>query len=406
MPNLRLLNLNFVNDETFFNFSCFESGENGRVYLITNASSKNISETHFVNLGDSASNVSGSLFSSSGEALGSPGSLSDQIAPGGRAILSANDFEDALGAETWEGPALFEIENDKNFALMTKLTSPSGLISNTNCVRETDVHNIEGSDSPDMTYIRFINQGSSPIRNITGNLYDHAGRSIGTQNKILIESLGPKEQRWINRSKLEQLFESAWTAEATLKVDAENVQELRLLNLNFVNNETFFNFSCYENSSSPGPVDALSFFTTNVSNQIVQEKCINCHTNEGPAGGTGLKFEAGLNAETTARNLTTFETFIQSSPGNSDRILDKVRGVGHGGGSQLSSSSEDYKNLVALLGLIGENVAPENSTNEGSFWGGVEFSLPRRNAQESRDHTRAKSADKRRNSLCQERLNI
>ncbi len=376
MPNLRLLNLNFVNDETFFNFSCFESGENSRVYLITNASSKNISETHFINLGDSASNVSGSLFSSSGEALGSPGSLSDQIAPGGRAVLSANDFEDALGAETWEGPALFEIENDKNFALMTKLTSPSGLISNTNCVRETDVHNIEGSDSQDMTYIRFINQGSSSIRNITGNLYDHAGQSIGTQNKILIEALGPKEQRWINRSKLEQLFESEWTAEATLKVDAENVQELRLLNLNFVNNETFFNFSCYENSSSPGPVDALSFFTTNVSNQIVQEKCVNCHTNEGPAGGTGLKFEAGSNAETTARNLTALETFIQSSPGNSDRILDKVRGVGHGGGSQLSSSSEDYKNLVALLGLIGENVAPDNSTNEGSFWGGVGLSLP------------------------------
>ena len=32
-----------------------------------------------------------------------------------------------------------------------------------------------------------------------------------------------------------------------------------------------------------------------------------------------------------------------------------MRGVGHGGGSQLPSSSEDYKNLVVILGLIGEN---------------------------------------------------
>ena len=79
-----------------------------------------------------------------------------------------------------------------------------------------------------MTYVRFVNQGSSSIGNITGNLYDRSGRPIGAQNKILIEFLGPKEQIWINRSKLERLFESTWTAEATLKVAAENVQELRL----------------------------------------------------------------------------------------------------------------------------------------------------------------------------------
>ena len=105
-----------------------------------------------------------------------------------------------------------------------------------------------------------------------------------------------------------------------------------------------------------------------------------------------LKMSASELGEAFENNLIdpveALEAFIQSNPGNSDRILDKVRGVGHGGGSQLTSSSEDYKNLVALLRLIGESVTPEDSTNEGSFWGGVGFSLPKKRSEEPRSYLR------------------
>ena len=130
---------------------------------------------------------------------------------------------------------------------MIKLQSPSGLISNTNCVRRDEVHNIEGSDSPDLTFVRFINIGSSVISGITGTLYDSSGTLIGSANTELLATLDPKQATWLNRNQLADLFGESLNGEALLTVSSH--ANLRLLNLNFPNSETFFNFSCYESSN-------------------------------------------------------------------------------------------------------------------------------------------------------------
>ena len=90
---------------------------------MTNSASKNVSETHVINTGESASSISGSLYSGSGEEIGS-GVIASDIPPGGRAIFSAADLEQTLGAETWRGPAMLELQSEQTFNLMTKLTSP------------------------------------------------------------------------------------------------------------------------------------------------------------------------------------------------------------------------------------------------------------------------------------------
>jgi len=375
MPNLRLLNLNFVNDETFFNFSCFESQNSGRVYLMTNSASNNVSETHLINTGESAATISGSLYSGSGEEIGS-GVVASNIAPGSRTIVSAEDLETLLGAETWRGPAMLELNSEQPFNLMTRLTSPSGLVSNTNCVREDNVHNIEGADSPDMTYVRFINQGATTINDIRGTLYDPSGQVVGNANQQLLSSLSPKQQVWIKRSDFEEIFGSSWTGEATLNVSASNNQELRLLNLNFVNQETFFNFSCYENTSNPGKTDGFTFFTENISGPVVQQKCVNCHTADGVASSTELLFQVGNDTGIKSNNYTVLEDYISDDSNNANRLLEKVRGVSHGGGVQVQSGSDDYRNLLALIGLYGGDVNSDNTGNVAGFWQGVTFAPP------------------------------
>jgi hypothetical protein len=50
---------------------------------------------------------------------------------------------------------------------------------------------------------------------------------------------------------ISRLFNEFWTGAASMTV-ASNGSNLELLNLNFVNEETFFNFSCYENSAEKG----------------------------------------------------------------------------------------------------------------------------------------------------------
>ena len=253
-PDLKLLNLNFVNEETFFNFSCFESSSSGNVYLMTNSNSLNISETHIVNTANKSVAFTGTMHSRSGQQLG-VGGFSLQVGmtePDGRIILTAKDLELMTGAEAWTGPALLSIESAGDFEAMTRLTSPSGLVSNTNCVRQGSVHNIEGADSRNLTYVRFINQGDQMITAITGRLFDLSGRQLGGSVE-LFTSLGPKEAVFLDRTNISEKFGHTWQGEASLVVTSDLDDDLRLLNLMLVNDETFFNFSCYEKSA-----DAIS----------------------------------------------------------------------------------------------------------------------------------------------------
>ena len=140
---------------------------------------------------------------------------------------------------------MLEVSGTDSFELMTKLTSPSGLISNTNCVRQDQVHNIGGFDQTDVTYVRFINIGDTAISNIRGSLYDTEGNVVGATTPILIDELPAKAHVWRNRNQLSDLIGDTWNGTASLKIDNAD-SNLRLLNLNFINSETFFNFSCYE----------------------------------------------------------------------------------------------------------------------------------------------------------------
>ncbi len=243
---LKLLNLNFVNEETFFNFSCFESADSGQVYLMTNSASRNVSFLHLVNTADKEQTFTGSIHDQAGVQLGEAGVDLGTVNARGRLVISAQQLEGLFGVAAWSGPALLTVSGSAGgeFELMVKLTSPSGLISNTNCVRTGEVHNIEGQDSQDETFVRLINTGESELTNITGTLYRSDGSVIGSAQTQLVSSLEPHEAVWVSRSELTSMFGDTWSGEATLKVDGP--ASLKLLNLNFANRETFFNFSCYE----------------------------------------------------------------------------------------------------------------------------------------------------------------
>jgi len=376
MPNLRLLNLNFVNGETPFNFSCFESNDSGRVYLLTNAASVNVSETHFINTSGEANTLTANLYAGSGEQLGTPDvALSTPISAGGRAILSATEIESLLGADTWSGPAMMEVNGTGNFGLMIKLTSPSGLVSNTNCVRQGAVHNIEGSNSPDKTFVRFINQGSDAITNIRGTLYDVNGAVIGTASSELFSSLRAKEQQWLNPDSITAIFGS-WSDEATLVITASNDADLRLLNLNFVNNETFFNFSCYESSDNTDATNGETFFSTNISEQVLQNSCISCHVADGLAETSALVYAPSAQSDHGTTNFNILSDYVSADANNANLILQKARGVEHGGGVQLQTDSQEYQDLVAFLGLLGAEIDSGNASSFGEFWQGVTMAPP------------------------------
>ena len=76
-----------------------------------------------------------------------------------------------------------------------------------------------------------------------------------------------------------------------------------------------------------------------------------------------------------ALNLAVIEAFIAVLGEDEDiedpvtYILNKVQGVGHGGGLQLTAGTDNYASLERFLGLLGEAVAPVGITPETLFEG-------------------------------------
>ena len=219
-------------------------------FLQTTSTSQNITNLHILNSAETAQTFTGTLWDRDGNQLGSGSvNLGSAVPSTGRLILSAAGLDALFGEAPWSGPAMLQVQGVSSFDLMSKLISPSGLVSNTNCVREDRVLNIEGFDSSNMTYVRLINTENRDTGEIIGTLYDAEGNVVGSANSVLAANLGPHQQVWINRNELANKVGAQWNGESLLEVN--QIAGLKLLNLNYITDEkTFFNFSCFEDNTS------------------------------------------------------------------------------------------------------------------------------------------------------------
>ena len=248
-PPIALLTLITVFSSAFFAFEAVAI-ELGRAYHMTASDSPNLSEVHIINTSPSATTFTGTLFHKSGSQLGASNVALHEglIEPQGRLILFSTDLEQRFNHLPWTGPAMLDVNSRNQFEVMTKL-SRNGRVTNTNCVRTDNVHNLEGTDSPDVSYIRFINDGVTALANIRGTLYDSDGNTIGQPDALFLEELGARAAIFLSRDSISNVIGATWTGVASLELSA-TYENLKLMNLNFVNGETFFNFSCYEASNS------------------------------------------------------------------------------------------------------------------------------------------------------------
>ena len=98
---------------------------------------------------------------------------------------------------------------------------------------------------------------------------------------------------------------------------------------------------------------AMAFFLDRISGPIVQAKCVNCHVEGGVSGHTRLIFQSSSNADHAAFNLAAIKNFLATVGDGANRILNKIQGVGHGGGIQVPAGSDDFANMQRFLGLLG-----------------------------------------------------
>ena len=72
--------------------------------------------------------------------------------------------------------------------------------------------------------------------------------------------------------------------------------------------------------------------------------CMNCHVPGGAASDTSLIFSGKA-----ATDYTTVLQFVDTSAPGSSRILSKVSGNGHGGGTIYAAGSPEYQTLLAWI---------------------------------------------------------
>ena len=111
------------------------------------------------------------------------------------------------------------------------------------------------------------------------------------------------------------------------------------------------NLSTAPRATEP-PESAAQVFAEHISAPVVQGRCVVCHVEGGRAGTTRLLFEPETHAEHQALNLQAFEDLVDDE--GADYILNKVQGVGHGGGVQVAAGTVDYENMERFLALLGE----------------------------------------------------
>ena len=102
---------------------------------------------------------------------------------------------------------------------------------------------------------------------------------------------------------------------------------------------------------------ALDYFLTHISSPIVQAKCVNCHVEGGVSGHTRLILQPSSIPDHTNLNFEVFKNFLADVEDGANLILNKIQGVGHGGGIQVAAGSDDFANMESFLALLGHEVS-------------------------------------------------
>lgn len=100
---------------------------------------------------------------------------------------------------------------------------------------------------------------------------------------------------------------------------------------------------------------AEDVFRENIS-PIVQDVCIECHVEGGQSGHTPLVFTPSSQDHHDTVNLQVFEDYLAVKDDGANVILNKIRGVGHGGGIRVPYGSEEYRHFERFLALLGGEV--------------------------------------------------
>lgn len=95
---------------------------------------------------------------------------------------------------------------------------------------------------------------------------------------------------------------------------------------------------------------SLTLFTQNISSQIIQSNCIQCHVSGGLASNTRLVYARSTTPDFQTINYNDLLDFVRTA--GSTLLINKPQGIGHGGGTRLSAGSADLANWIEFVNAL------------------------------------------------------
>ena len=111
------------------------------------------------------------------------------------------------------------------------------------------------------------------------------------------------------------------------------------------------------------PPEAQIYFDSSIAGLIEAPKCLGCHVSGGNAGTTRLVFQkTGTNKNDY--NALQFYNLINSF--NAPYVLNKIKGINHGGGQQYSEISPGYLLFITFFELLEKDYGDDDGDGVGN----------------------------------------
>ena len=272
--------------------------------------------------------------------------------------------------EPGEGPWRLELWSDLDIEVLSYirtedgfLTSMHDVVPSTSAGHRVAIFN-PGSNREQVSRLRLINSGPRDASVVIKGV-DDQGESPGSWVRTTVPAgaAGSFTAAQLE-SGSEGLSGALGDGTGKWRLSVESDEELVVMSLLESPTGHLTNLSTDTGRDADWPIiagTAMDLFGALISDPIVQSNCVSCHVVGGEAADTRLVFAPSADPDHESLNFERFEDYLRHVENGGDLILDKVQGIDHVGGEQLSANTNDYANLEQFLRLLEERTPFEGA---------------------------------------------
>ncbi len=262
------------------------------------------------------------------------------------------------GTGSGQGDWRLELSSELELSVLPFVRTPDGLVTPMHDTVSSTENRYDVAwfkavdDSKQVGSLRLINAGEQPvIVSIHGS--DDQGIRRGTAQLTLASHASRMLTAMELESGSEDMNGSLGNGFGEWRLEIAADASINVMNLVSLPTGHLTNLSSSAIQALNEDETAESVFESDIS-PIVQSQCINCHVRGGRSQNTRLVFVGDEDADHLTKNMGAFQALLDEVENGADYVLNKIQGVGHGGGVQVRAGTDNFAAMERFLELLGQ----------------------------------------------------